>query len=210
MGIHSLSASQMKFLSNLHNGLAVTISIVAVTVSIASCSIQTKELNLSAITTQLEKQANDLNAIITKNSDLEIEILKKKASFEVTQLLYDEFHNFGNYNIDVMSKLKFAANERKQTGKISPANLIQNSEYLLLYLNTFETVYEQCKRGIISFEDVRMNFEYLIGPTCNNEQVVDAIKNTGNGLKLLCSYFHPGSLLGSVANKTKDSCKPNT
>lgn len=191
-------------------GCSVIIALAALAVSIFSFSHQ---VNVDSITLELKEQgasyekiANNLNSALVDNSNNELEILKKKTSFEISQLLYEEFYKFGSYNTEVIKKLKNAAEERKRTGIVSNENLIQNQENLQLYLNTFESVYEQCKSGMISFEDVRVNFEYLIGTTCNNQQVKNALNNAGNGLKLLCSKFHPDSMLSKLADRSNDSC----
>lgn len=197
----------------------LVLSIAAIIISMVVAGIQflgyKVQVDFSQITIELEEQgknyqkiANELNLALVTNSDAELEILRKKVSFEISQGLYDEFHNFGLYNVEVMEKLKNAAEERKKLGKVSAKNVIMNEANLAIYLNTFETVYEQCKRGMISFEDVRVNFEYLIGPTCNNYQAIKVVGKAGNGLKLLCSYFYHDSDLAKAADISRDSCKP--
>ena len=193
--------------------LAIGSLIIAFGALIISIFSFSHQVNVDSITLELEEQgrkyeeiANNLNSALVNNSDIELEILKKKTSFEISQLLYEEFYKFGSYNTEVIKKLENAAKERISTGAVSSKNLIQNQENLQLYLNTFESVYEQCKSGMITFEDVRVNFEYLIGDTCNNQQVKDALNGAGNGLKLLCSKFHPNSELSKLADSSKDSC----
>ena len=180
------------------------ISIAAILISFLAYR---HEVDFSQVTIGMEKMAHELNSAMVKNSNTELDILKKQTSFEISQVLYNEFYKFGKYNTDVMRKLKHAAEERKKTGKISAQNTIQNEDNLLLYLNTFETVYDQCDRGMISFEDVRVNFKYLIGTTCNNPQVIKAIGGSYNGLKILCFYFHPTSGLSKAADTSKDMCR---
>jgi len=141
----------------------------------------------------LQNFANAINSILTDNSKRELETSKKKLSFDIINTLYKDFYQFSNYNSEVIRKLK--AKEQ-----------INNLNNLATYINGFEDLYEQCKRGLINREDVRMHFEYLIGPTCNNSQVEATIGDHGNGLKLLCNSFYPGSRLAKKAKIEKDAC----
>ena len=141
-----------------------------------------------------ETYANKLNNILTENSKRDLEISRKKLGFDIINTLYKDFYQFGDFNSEVIRKLK---------GKES----ISNENNLAVYLNGFEDLYEQCKRGLISREDVRVHFEFLIGPTCNNTQVAKVIGDHGNGLKLLCNSFYQGSRLAKAAKIEKDACK---
>jgi hypothetical protein len=145
-------------------------------------------------TVNLQSFANNLNSILTENSKRELETAQKKLSFDIVNTLYKDFYQFADSNPEIIRKLKAGIK-------------IDNPENLGLYLNGFEDLYEQCKKGLISRQDILMNFQYLIGPTCNNEQVASVIGNHGNGLKLLCHTFYQNSLLAKKAKTEKDSCK---
>jgi len=140
-----------------------------------------------------EGYANDLNEVLIENSKRDLEVSKKKLSFDIINTLYTDFYKFVDFNSLVIRKLKAEQN-------------IKDEFNLGLYLNGFEDLYEQCKRGLISREDIRMNFLHLIGTTCNNTQVERVINNAGNGLKLLCHSFYPNSQLGQKADTTNDAC----
>lgn len=140
-----------------------------------------------------ETYANRLNSILVENSRRDLENYRKKLSFDIINTLYKDFYQFGDYNAEVIRKLK--AKEQ-----------ISNEYNLAVYLNGFEDLYEQCKRGLISREDVRVHFEFLVGPTCNNSQVEKVIGDHGNGLKLLCNSFYPNSRLARRAKIEKDAC----
>src|SRR3989339_2256870 len=99
-----------------------------------------------------ETYANKLNDILTENSKRDLETSKKKLSFDIINTLYKDFYQFGSYSPEVIRKLK----EKEQ---------VQNEYNLAMYVNSFEDLYEQCKKGLISKADVRVHFEYLVGPT---------------------------------------------
>src|SRR3989344_3545054 len=89
--------------------LPLIFSFAALLVSITSCSIQSKELNLSEVVTELEtwgrkneEMANSLNAALVNNSNTELEIQKKKVSFEIIQKLYEELYHFSDSQRDVI------------------------------------------------------------------------------------------------------------
>ncbi|PIR49335.1 hypothetical protein COU79_05475 [Candidatus Peregrinibacteria bacterium CG10_big_fil_rev_8_21_14_0_10_54_7] len=148
----------------------------------------------SASLIEIERAANDLDAVLVRNSEREIEVAQKKLSFDIINTLYRDFYQFGDYNTEVIRKLK---------GK----QHIEDAFNLELYLNGFEDLYEQCKTGLISRAQIRIHFEYLIGTTCNNAQVERVVGDGYNGLKLLCHSFWPNSRLALKAKQENASCK---
>lgn len=166
------------------------IAILALLVSIFTFWRDTDSIKKSLANGEV---ANQLSKLLVDNSNRDLETAKKKLSFDIINTLYKDFYQFDDHNSLVIRKLK-------------NKEVIQDDFYLGLYLNGFEDLYEQCKRGLITKVDIRMNFEHLIGTTCNNDQVLEVIGNHGNGLKLLCSSFYPGSLLAKKAIPEKDAC----
>lgn len=140
-----------------------------------------------------EGYANALNEVLIENSDRDLEVSKKKLGFDIINTLYTDFYKFGDFNSLVIRKLKAEQH-------------IEDEFNLGLYLNGFEDLYEQCKRGLISREDIRMHFLHLIGTTCNNTQIERVVNNAGNGLKLLCHSFYPNSRLAQKADVADDAC----
>jgi len=138
--------------------------------------------------------ANRLTELLIENSNAQLEAEKKKLSFDIINTLYKDFYQFDDKNSLVIRKLK-------------AGQQILDEENLGLYLNGFEDLYQQCKSGLLSKEDIRINFQYLINPICNNDQVVNFLQQRGNGLKILCNKFYPTSILGKEANLDADSCK---
>lgn len=138
--------------------------------------------------------SNQLSAIMTNNSNKEIEIAQKKLSFDIINTLYTDFYQFDTHNSLLIRKLQ-------------NRDIIQDEFNLALYLSGFEDLYQQCKTGLITKEDIRINFEHLIRPTCNNEQIAKVLGERGNGLKMLCYKFYEGSKLANLAEKKElDSC----
>jgi hypothetical protein len=179
----------MKLWSGLElpNKWTNTLSLVAIIISLFGIYYQYRSISN-------EEFANNLNKILVENSNRELEVTKKKLSFDIINVLYKDFYEFGDYSSEVIRKLK-------------TKEVVSNENNLGLYLNGFEDLYEQCKRGLISREDIRVHFEYLIAPTCKNEQVEKVLRDHGNGLKLLCRDFYPGTLLANKAKAEQGSCK---
>ncbi len=149
---------------------------------------------LSSTANDISKAANDISSATVHNSNLQLELERKKLAFDVINTLYQDFYKFDDHNSLVIRKL--------QNGEH-----IENEFYLGLYLNGFEDVYQQCKTGLLTMEDIRINFQHLIGPLCNNAQVENFILHRDNGLKLLCYKLYPQSNLAKKANTQYDSCK---
>ncbi len=143
---------------------------------------------------KLSEVANNLNKVLVKNSDLTLETERKKLGFDIINTLYQDFYKFDDHNSLVIRKL--------QEGK-----KIEDEFYLGLYLNGFEDVYQQCKTGLLTSQDIRIHFQHLISPLCNNLHVENFILNRDNGLKLLCYKFYPKSNLAKKASLEGDSCR---
>ncbi len=140
------------------------------------------------------KLANNVNASLLSNSNVQLDREQKKLSFDIINTLYKDFYQFDQNNSLVIRKLK----NHEQ---------IQDEFNLGLYLNGFEDLYEQCKSGLISKEDIRVHFQHLINPLCDNAQIAAFLQQRGNGLKILCEKFYHNSGLGKKADLQKDSCK---
>lgn len=164
-----------------------------ITILISVLTYYQNKISIKA-TIQNDEIANELSKLLVDNSNRDLDLSKKKLSFDIINTLYKDFYQFDEHNALVIRKLK-------------GNDFIQDEFYLGLYLNGFEDLYEQCKRGLISREDIRMNFLHLIGTTCNNSQVDKVVGNSGNGLKLLCNSFYPNSKLANKAKTEKESCK---
>jgi len=177
--------------------LSVIITALAVWVSYMSYLQQT----------EFSRRSTEIGEAQLNNMRQEFLLTRKKTAFEVIGTLYEDLYKFGENNKYVIPKLEQAAEERKTTGKVSQSNTIVNTENLEMYLNSFESIYEQCKGGVIQYEDVRVNFEYLIGTTCNNDQVVEVLGSRGSGLKYLCQLFHPDSKLGKKVDPAVNGCR---
>lgn len=168
------------------DNISIIISIIALCFSFYSLNIG-KESNI------IQENSNKLTEVLIHNSNTELMIFKKQTKFQIIRDLYEELYKFGKYNEEIRRKLQ---NKEK----------IQDEENLKTYLNTFESIYEQCRVGLISREDVRMNFAFLIGSACENSQVIGIVNNGYNGLKNLCFMFFPDSTIAKNIGK-KDECR---
>jgi hypothetical protein len=146
------------------------------------------------VSARTEQRANEINSLLTAYTAKQYELDRKSHAFDVINVLYHDFYQFDQYNPVVMQKLQ--AGER-----------ISKDYQLGVYLNGFEDVYEQCKSGVIQLEDVRINFQYLLNPVCDNQQVSAFARQRSNGLKILCAKFYPQSILGKAADLSRDSCR---
>ena len=139
-------------------------------------------------------QANQLSKVLVDNSKRELETAQKKLSFDIINTLYKDFYQFDEHNALVIRKLKNKEH-------------VDDDFYLGLYLSGFEDLYEQCKSGLIAKEQIRIHFQHLINPLCDNQQVEGFLQQRGNGLKLLCRAFYPDSRLSTLSKPEKASCQ---
>ena len=170
---------------------SATLSIIAIVISALAFL---SEHSSSASLIEIERAANRLDESLVDNAERQLEVARKKSSFETINALYRDFYQFGDYNTLVIRKLK-------------SEQYIDDIFNLELYLNGFEDLYEQCKTGMISKEQVRINFLHLIGTTCNNAQVEQIVGDGYNGLKLFCYNFYQDSRLAKKAKPENYSCK---
>ncbi len=161
------------------NGLSVT----AIIISIITAFSQYSTANL----------ANQLNKILVDNSKRQLEFELKKSQFDIINTLYKDFYQFDDHNSLVIRKLK-------------GGDRVQDEYFLGLYLNGFEDLYEQCKTGLITKEQIRVNFQHLLNPICKNSQVDSFIQFRGNGLRILCAKFYPNASVGKKADLSQDAC----
>jgi len=156
---------------------------------VAFVTYQTQK-DLWSISNIIQLQNTELNKILIQNSKDQLYLAKTQTTFQVLNTLNKSIWQ-KEYD-KIKDGLKHGGNiDKKQ---------LQN------YINNFENIYMSCHRWLVPLDDIRYNFEYLLGDICSNKIVLWVTKNWYWWLKKLCWLFFPDSNLSKVANMSTNNC----